>query len=82
MNMAEDFHLTKEHIASKLVELMGSGKMDSQTEKLVSLRFGIGFETPHSIPEISKILKQPQKRIRQEIETAERRVFNLLKDQV
>lgn len=80
--MAEGYHLTKEHIASKLTELIGSGKLDSGTEKLVSLRFGIGIEKPLTPKDIAKVLKRPQKKIRQEIETAERRVFNLLKDQV
>lgn len=80
--MVEELNLTKERIASKLAELIGSGKLDASTEKLVSLRFGIGHEKPMNIQEISRILKRPQKKIRQEIETAERRVFNLLKDQV
>lgn len=80
--MVEPYHLTREKIESKLAELVASGKLDDKTEKLVSLRFGIGHEKPLTIQEISKILKRPQKKIRQEIETAERRVFNLLKDQV
>jgi len=80
--MIEEFTLTKERIESKLAELIGSGKLDSGTEKLVSLRFGIGRDKPLSIPEIAKVLKRPQKKIRQELETAERRVFNHLKDQV
>lgn len=80
--MTEAVHLTKEHIAAKLSELIDSGKLDSGTEKLVSLRFGIGIDKPLAPKEIAKVLKRPQKKIRQEIETAERRVFNLLKDQV
>lgn len=80
--MAEGLYLTKEHIASKLEELIGSGKLDSGTEKLVSLRFGIGIDKPLAPKEIARVLKRPQKKIKQEIETAERRVFNLLKDQV
>lgn len=80
--MEEDFYLTKERIESKLTELIDSGKLDSSTEKLVSLRFGIGSEKPLTIQQIARVLKRPQKKIRQEIETAERRVFNHLKDQV
>ncbi len=80
--MVEGFHLTKERVESKLAELIESGKLDSNTEKLVSLRFGIGTEKPLTIQEISRVLKRPQKKIRQEIETAERRVFNHLKDHV
>jgi len=80
--MVEEFHLTKERIESKLAELIGSGKLDSNTEKLVSLRYGIGSDKPLTVQEISKVMKRSQKKIRQEIETAERRVFNLIKDQV
>lgn len=80
--MVEEFTLTKERIESKLAELIESGKLDSGTEKLVSLRFGIGREKPLTVQEIAKVLKRPQKKIRQELETAERRVFNHLKDQV
>lgn len=80
--MSDMFHITKERIAAQLAELVGSGKLDSGTERLVSLRFGIGIEKPLTVQEIARVLKRPQKKIRQEIETAERRVFNLLKDQV
>lgn len=79
--MAETSHLTKERVESKLLELIGSGKLDSNTQKLVTMRFGVGIEKPLTVQEIAKVLKKPQKKIRQEIETAERRVFNHLKDQ-
>ncbi len=79
--MAETSHLTKEQVESKLLELIGSGKLDSNTQKLVTMRFGVGIEKPLTVQEIAKLLKKPQKKIRQEIETAERRVFNHLKDQ-
>lgn len=80
--MTEEYTLTKERIEAKLAELIESGKLDSSTERLVSLRFGIGIEKPLNVAEIAKVLKRPQKKIRQELETAERRVFNHLKDQV
>lgn len=80
--MTEEYTLTKERIEAKLAELIESGKLDSSTERLVSLRFGIGIEKPLNVAEIAKVLKKPQKKIRQELETAERRVFNHLKDQV
>lgn len=80
--MTEDTELTRERVESKLAELIDSGKLDSGTEKLVSLRFGIGTKKPLTVQEIAKVLKRPQKKIRQELETAERRVFNHLKDQI
>lgn len=80
--MTDDTELTRERVESKLAELLDSGKLDSGTEKLVSLRFGIGTQKPLTVQEIAKVLKRPQKKIRQELETAERRVFNHLKDQI
>ena len=80
--MPEVFELTKERVEAELVGLIGSGKLDATTEKLVSLRFGIGMDKPMTPKEIAKILKRPQKKIKQEIDTAERRVFNILKDHV
>lgn len=74
--------LTEGLIAAKLAELLESGRLDAGTEKLVRLRYGIGTDHPLTVPEIAKALKRPQKRVKQELETAERRVFNLIKDQV
>lgn len=80
--MTDEAVLTKERIEAKLTELIDSGKLDSSTQKLVSLRFGIGTDKPLTVQELAKVLKRPQKKIRQELETAERRVFNHLKDQI
>lgn len=80
--MTDEAVLTKERIEAKLTELIDSGKLDSGTQKLVSLRFGIGTDKPLTVQELAKVLKRPQKKIRQELETAERRVFNHLKDQI
>lgn len=80
--MTDEAVLTKERIEEKLTELIDSGKLDSSTQKLVSLRFGIGTDKPLTVQELAKVLKRPQKKIRQELETAERRVFNHLKDQI
>lgn len=74
--------MTRERVERELEALVADGRLDSRTEQLVALRFGIGRDRPLNLKEIAKILKRPQKRVKQELETAERRVFNLLKDRL
>lgn len=74
--------MTRERVERELEALVADGRLDSRMEQLVALRFGIGRDRPLNLKEIAKILKRPQKRVKQELETAERRVFNLLKDRL
>ncbi len=80
--MTEETGLTRERVEKELEALLASGRLDSRMEQLVSLRFGIGREKPLTVQEIARVLKRSPKRVKQELETAERRVFNLLKDQL
>lgn len=74
--------LTKERIEEKLEEIVAKASLDSQTEHLICMRYGIGFEQPLTIQEIAKRIKKPVKKVKQQLETVERKVFNLLKDVV
>lgn len=74
--------LTEDRIEEKLAELIRGDGLDSGTVKLVSMRFGIGYDRPMACQEIAKRLRRPIKKVKQELETAERRVFNLIKDKV
>jgi len=80
--MTEVSGLTRERVEKELEALLASGRLEGRMEQLVSLRFGIGSDKPLTVQEIARVLKRSPKRVKQELETAERRVFNLLKDQL
>jgi hypothetical protein len=69
-------------IEKEIGNLVGKGVLGEKTEQLVVLRFGIGRDRPLTVSEMAKVLRKPVRVVRESVESAERKVFNLLKDRV
>lgn len=71
-----------EFIESKVIELIQSQKLDPKTENIIRLRFGIETEKVIELKEMARLLKTSMKNAKLEIKKAERKVFNILKNNV
>lgn len=71
-----------EFIESKVKALVESQTLDAKTENIIRLRFGIETEKVVELKEMARILKTSMKNAKLEIKKAERKVFNILKNNV
>lgn len=71
-----------EYIESRIVNIIDSQVLDQRTERIVRLRFGIGTEKVTELKEMARLLKTSMKNAKKDIEKAEKKVFNLLKNNV
>lgn len=71
-----------EYIESRVVKLLESNTLDKRTETIIRLRFGIETNKITELKEMAKLLKTSMKNAKKEIQKAERKVFNNLKNNV
>jgi len=71
-----------EYIESRVVKLIDSKVLDQRTETIIRLRFGIETKKVTELKEMARLLKTSMKNAKKEIEKAERKVFNILKNKV
>lgn len=71
-----------EYIESRVVKLLESKVLDQRTETIIRLRFGIETEKINDLKEMARLLKTSMKNAKLEINKAERKVFNILKNVV
>lgn len=69
-----------EYIESRVVKLLESRVLDQRTETIIRLRFGIETKKINDLKEMARLLKTSMKNAKLEINKAERKVFNLLKN--
>jgi len=67
-------------IREKINEIISQNNdLDEREEKIIRLRYGIDKEAPINIKELSKIFKVPPRKMKEEVDNIERKVFNMLK---
>ena len=71
-----------EYIESRIIKLIESDVLDQRTELIIRLRFGIETEKVTELKEMARLLKTSMKNAKREIEKAEKKVFNLLKNKI
>lgn len=68
-----------ENLQVLLEESLDDSNISELHEKIIRMRFGLGIEEPLSFNEMMKVFKLPPKKMKNEIENAERKAFNMLK---
>lgn len=71
-----------EYIENRIANLVDSQTLDQRTERIIRLRFGIETEKVTELKEMARLLKTSMKNAKKEIEKAEKKVFNLLKNRI
>jgi len=71
-----------EFIESKVIKLIESHVLDQRTELIIRLRFGIETQKVTELKEMARLLKTSMKNAKKEIQKAEKKVFNMLKNTV
>ena len=71
-----------EYLSENIKELVESSSLSSNQEKIIRLRYGLDNGIPASVKEMTKVLKLPLKELKKEINSADRKVFNILKSKL
>ncbi len=75
---AEDLSFVKDKVA----ELVDAGELNVKMARIISLRFGMDGEEAIGLKDLAKEFRTSVKNIKKEVDNAERKVFNLLKNRV
>lgn len=78
-------NLTSENLKylnENIKELVENSSLSSNQERIIRLRYGLDNGSPASVKEMIKVLKLPLKELKKEINSADRKVFNILKTQL
>ncbi len=74
---------TLEFIRDKIDEIISENPdMDEKRQKIIKLRYGLDSQGPLKIRDISKMMKIPPKKMKEEVEAIEKIIFNKLKKDI
>ncbi len=71
-----------EYLGENIKELVEDSSLSSIQERIIRLRYGLDSGKPASVKEMNKVLKLPLKELKKEINSADRKVFNILKSKL
>ncbi len=74
----EALDFVNEHID----ELISSGNLNEDTQRVIRLRYGVGGNEPMSFAQMRKVLRWSVAKLRREIIRAEKIVFNAIKKEL
>lgn len=71
---------TLEFIREKIDEIIDNSEdIDEREGQIIKLRFGMEREGPVKIKELSKMFKVPPRKMKEEVDNIEKKIFNKLK---
>lgn len=70
------------YLNENIKELVETSSLSSSQEKIIRLRYGLDNGSPASVKEMTKVLKLSLKELKKEINSADRKVFNILKSKL
>lgn len=71
---------TLEFIKDKIDEIIDNSKdIDEREGQIIKLRYGMEDKEPIKIRELSKIFKVPPRKMKEEVDNIEKKIFNKLK---
>lgn len=70
-------------IREKIDEIINDSEdLDEREEQIIRLRFGIDKDGPIKIRELAKIFKTPPRKMKEEVDNIEKKIFNKLKKNI
>ncbi|MDK2920180.1 MAG: hypothetical protein PWQ37_2913 [Candidatus Petromonas sp.] len=72
-----------EFIREKIDEIIkNSSDIDEREERIIRLRFGLEDKGPVKIRDLAKIFKVPPRKMKEEVDLVEKKIFNKLKKNI
>ncbi|MBN2899366.1 MAG: hypothetical protein JXO44_11380 [Clostridia bacterium] len=71
-----------EILCNEIEKILDHKEIDFDMEKLIRMRYGLDGNPPCSFKEIKQAFNLPQKKLKEKVLLADRKVFNLLKDRI
>jgi len=70
-------------IKEKLMSIINeSDELDKEESEILKLRYGLAGEGPYNIKELSKKFNTSQKKMKDNIERLDKKIFNILKREI
>lgn len=71
-----------EILCNEIEKILDHKDIDFDMEKLIRMRYGLDGNEPSSFKELKKSFSLPQKKLKEKVMLADKKVFNLLKDRL
>jgi DNA-directed RNA polymerase sigma subunit (sigma70/sigma32) len=71
-----------EILCNEIEKILDHKDIDFDMEKLIRMRYGLDGNPPSSFKELKKSFNLPQKKLKEKVLVADKKVFNLLKDRL
>lgn len=71
-----------EILCSEIEKVLDHKDIDFDMEKLIRMRYGLDGNPPCSFKDLKQSFNLPQKKLKEKVSWADKKVFNLLKDRL